>query len=226
MPVYEVAFSSRRATWSSLRDWVEYRLRPQLLTIEGVASVDVSGGLEREIQVLLDQERLRSYGLTVSQVIDALRASNQDVAAGRVWLRHARGGGEDGGQVPERGRHPQRDAEPSRAAPHPADGSGRGAGHHPRAAALGRLDGVPAVRMVVRKQPDANTVAVADGVDQLLQRLDASGFIPADIDYRTLENQASFIRNSVNSVRNAAVGGGVLAMLVVLLFLGSLRKTL
>src|SRR5690606_19448439 len=67
-----------------LRDWVEFRLRPQLLTVEGIASVDVSGGLTREIQVVLDQERLRSYGLTVSQVTESLREANQDVAAGRV----------------------------------------------------------------------------------------------------------------------------------------------
>ena len=84
MPIFEAAFSSETRDLISLRDWVEYRLRPQLLTIEGVASVDVSGGLIREVQVILDQERLRSYGLTVAQVIDAIRAANQDVAAGRV----------------------------------------------------------------------------------------------------------------------------------------------
>jgi hydrophobic/amphiphilic exporter-1 (mainly G- bacteria), HAE1 family len=55
-----------------------------------VAAVDVSGGLTREVQVVLDQERLRSYGLTVSQVIEALRAANQDVAAGRVARPRAR----------------------------------------------------------------------------------------------------------------------------------------
>src|SRR5690554_3838381 len=84
MPVYEVAFSSPSRDLISLRDWVEYRLRPQLLTIEGVASIDVAGGLIREIQVVMDQERLRSYGLTVSQVIDELRDANQDGAAGRI----------------------------------------------------------------------------------------------------------------------------------------------
>src|SRR5690606_12098943 len=83
-PIYEVGFSSDTRDLVSLRDWVEYRLRPQLLTIEGVASVDISGGLVREIAVTIDQERIRSYGLTVSPVIEALRSENQDVAAGRV----------------------------------------------------------------------------------------------------------------------------------------------
>jgi hydrophobe/amphiphile efflux-1 (HAE1) family protein len=226
LPVYEVAFSSSERDLVSLRDWVDRRLRPQLLTIQGVASVDVSGGLEREIGVLLDQDRLRSYGLTVSQVIDAIRASNQDVAAGRV--------GSDTREVVGKTAGKFRNVDDIRNVMLNLPGGARipitevaAVQDTTREQRLfGRLDGVPAVRMVVRKQPDANTVAVADGVDQLLQRLDAVGFIPAEIDYRTLENQADFIRNSVNSVRNAAVGGGLLAMTVVLLFLGSLRKTL
>src|SRR5690606_29452047 len=88
-----------------------------------------------------------------------------------------------------------------------------------------RLDAVPAVKVSVRKQPDANPVAGAEAVDQRLQELRESGFIPADIDYVTTQNQAGFIRNSVNSVRDAALVGAALAMLVVFFFLGSLRKT-
>jgi multidrug efflux pump subunit AcrB len=57
---------------------------PQLLTVEGVGSIDVSGGLVREVRVTLDQERLRSYGLAVTDVLSALRDQNQDVAAGNL----------------------------------------------------------------------------------------------------------------------------------------------
>jgi multidrug efflux pump subunit AcrB len=84
IPIYEVGFSSSQRDLVSLRDWVDTQLRPRLLTVQGVASVDVAGGLEREIQVVLDQERLRSYGLTISGVIDVLRSGNQDVAAGVI----------------------------------------------------------------------------------------------------------------------------------------------
>lgn len=76
-PVYEVAFSSPLRSPVELRDWVDMRLRPQLLTVEGIASVDVSGGLVREIRVTLDQERLRSYGLAVADVLQALRDANR-----------------------------------------------------------------------------------------------------------------------------------------------------
>jgi hydrophobe/amphiphile efflux-1 (HAE1) family protein len=226
MPIYEIAFSSATRDLVSLRDWVEYRLRPQLLTIEGVASVDISGGLVREIQVTLDQERLRSYGLTVSQVIDAIRAANQDVAAGRVASATREIVGKTAGKfrsvedvrgvlltVPARGtRIPLSEIADVRDT-------------HRQQRLWARLDGVPAVRMNVRKQPNANTVKVAEDVDQRIRSLQSSSFIPADINYQTIQNQATFIRNSISSVRNAALLGAGLAMIVVLLFLGSLRKT-
>jgi hydrophobe/amphiphile efflux-1 (HAE1) family protein len=225
MPIYEAAFSSPTRDLISLREWVEYRLRPQLLTVEGVASVDVSGGLQREIQVVLDQERLRSYGLTVSQVIEGLRAANQDVAAGRV--------GSETREVVGRTAGKFRNVNEIRGMVLPVAGGGRVplsevAEVHDRnreQRLWARLDGVPAVKLTIRKQPDANTVAVADEVDALLLRLSGAGFMPADIHFETIQNQAGFIRNSVNSVRNAALLGALLAMLVVLVFLGSLRKT-
>jgi len=225
-PVYEVAFSSQTRDLVSLREWVEYRLKPQLLTIEGVASVDVSGGLVREIQVVLDQERLRSYGLTVSQVIEAVRAANQDVAAGRVSSPTREVVGKTAGKfrtvddvasvlltVPGRARVPLSEIASVRDT-------------HQEQRLWARLDGVPAVKVSVRKQPNANTVFVAEQVDARLADLKASNFTPGDINYETLNNQADFIRKSVRSVESAALMGAFLAMVVVFLFLGSLRKTL
>lgn len=226
MPIYEAVFSSADRDLIGLRDWVENRLRPQLLTIDGVASVDVSGGLIREIQVILDQERLRAYGLTVVEVINAIRAENQDVAAGRVSGPTREVVGVTQGKY--------RSVDDIRATVLNLRGGGRipltevadvrDTNREQRLWA--RLDGVPAVRMNVRKQPDANTVAVADGVEQRLAQLQESRFVPADIRVQTLQNQADFIRKSVNGVRNAALSGAFLAMMVVLVFLASIRKTL
>ncbi|MGH7539946.1 MAG: efflux RND transporter permease subunit, partial [Gemmatimonadota bacterium] len=209
----------------SLREWVELRLRPRLLTIEGVASVDVAGGLVREVHVVLDQERLRSYGLSVSEVIDALWSANQNVAAGLVRSSER--------EVVSKTQGKFRSVEEIRRTPLALAGGrhvplsevARIEDTHREQRLWARLDGVPAVKLSVRKQPNANTVAVATDVAERLGDLGTGGFVPRDIRFETIQDQADFIRASVGSVRNAAVLGGGLAMLVVLLFLGSLRKT-
>ena len=225
LPIYEVAFSSSERDLVSLREWVENRLRPQLLTIEGVASVDVSGGLIREIQILLDQERLRAYGLTVVEVINALRAENQDVAAGRVSSSTREVVGVTAGKYRnvEEIRGTLLNLGGGNRIPLSEVADVRDTNREQRLWA--RLDGVPAVRMNVRKQPDANTVAVAEGIAERIASLEASRFVPGDIRVQTLNNQADFIRSSVNGVRNAALSGAFLAMMVVMVFLASIRKT-
>jgi CzcA family heavy metal efflux pump len=225
-PIYDVAFSSAQRDLVSLRDWVEHRLRPQLLTLEGVASVDISGGLTREIQVTLDQERLRSYGLTVSQVIDAIRQANQDVAAGRVASATHEIVGKTTGKF--RSVDDVRGVVltvPGRGGRIPLSEIADVQDSHREQRLWARLDGVPAVRLSVRKQPNANTVRVAEQVDRQIAQLASSHFIPADISYATIQNQATFIRSSISSVRNAAMLGAGLAMIIVFMFLGSLRKT-
>jgi hydrophobe/amphiphile efflux-1 (HAE1) family protein len=225
IPVYEVAFSSPTRDLVSLRTWVEDRLRPQLLTVEGTASVDVSGGLLREVKVILDQERLQSYGLTVSQVISALRSENQDVAAGRVASMDREIVGKTEGRFRSVAdiRRVLLDVGGGRSVPLSEVATVEDTHQDQRLWA--RLNGVQAVKVSIRKQPDANTVSVADGVDAKLAQLQGSHFIPADMEFEVIQNQADFIRSSVSSVRNAALLGALLAMLVVLLFLQSVRKT-
>ncbi|UCC71550.1 MAG: efflux RND transporter permease subunit [Gemmatimonadota bacterium] len=226
MPVFEVGFSSPTRDLVDLRNWVDLRLHPQLLTVEGVAAVDVSGGLVREIRVTLDQERLRSYGLTVSDILSRIRAENQDVAVGNVTSPSFEIVGKTAGKfrtvddirnvlltVP---------GTPERI---PLSEIAQVTDTHQEQRLWARLDGVPAVKLSVRKQPDANTVLVAQGIGDRLAQLAGSRFIPSDIQYEVISDQSFFIRNAVGGVRNAALIGATLAMLVVLLFLGSLRKT-
>jgi CzcA family heavy metal efflux pump len=209
-PIYEVAFSSPTRDLVSLRTWIEDRLRPQLLTVEGVASVDISGGLVREVQVTLDQERLQSYGITVSQIIQALGAQNQDVAAGRISGLEQEVVGKTAGRFGSIADTEVATVEDT----------------HQEQRLWARLNGVPAIKVSIRKQPDGNTVAAADQVDARLTQLARASFIPSDVEYEVIQNQAGFIRNSVNSVRNSALLGALLAMAVVLVFLQSVRKTL
>jgi CzcA family heavy metal efflux pump len=224
-PIYEVAFSSPTRSLVDIRNWMDLRLRPQLLTVEGVGSIDVSGGLVREVRVTLDQERLRSYGLAVANVLTSLRDENQDVAAGNLTSPGFEIIGKTTGKF--------RTVEDIRAVLLPVAGGRRiplsevatvsDTSREQRVFA--RLDGVPAVRISVRKQPDANTVTVAGGLGERLEQLASTGFIPSDVQYEVLFNQSFFIENAVHGVREAALLGAALSMLLVLFFLGSVRKT-
>jgi hydrophobe/amphiphile efflux-1 (HAE1) family protein len=224
--VYEVAFSSSSMDLIQLRTWVDERLRPQLLLQDGVASIDIMGGLIREIRVVLDQERLRSYGLTVSQIIDAVRSANQDVAAGRLTTADREIVGTTQGKF--------RSVDDIRNILLTAAGGARiplteiavVEDAHQEQRQWARLDGVPSVRLSVRKQPKDNTVEVADGVNRRLHDFAESGFIPDDVQFRILQNQAVYIRQSINSVRNSALLGATLAMIVVFIFLRGVRKTI
>jgi CzcA family heavy metal efflux pump len=226
IPVYEVGFSSARRSLVDLRDWVDLRLRPQLLTVEGIASVDVSGGLSREIRVTLDQERVRSYGLAVNDVLQALRDANQDVAAGNVTSTSFELVGKTEGKF--------RSVSDIRSVSLTVPGTGQRVplseiatveDTHREQRLWVRLDGIPAVKLSIRKQPDANTLQVARGVGRRLDQLAASRFIPPDVVFEVINDQSFFIQNAVKGVRDAAFVGAGLAMLIVLLFLGSLRKT-
>jgi hydrophobe/amphiphile efflux-1 (HAE1) family protein len=225
MPIYSVGFSSAVRDRISLRQWVDQRLRPQLLSIPGVAAVEISGGLVREIQVEIDQERLRTYGLSLSQVISTIRNENQDIAAGRVMSEVREITGKTAGKFRSvddirgillTGANGTRIALTQIATIRDTSSEQR---------SWARLNGVPAVRLSIRKQPDANTVEVVDGVQATIARLESSGFFPDDIKNEVIFDQSGFIRDALASVRDAALGGALLAMMVVLLFLKSLRKT-
>jgi len=226
IPVYEVGFSSPTRDPVALRRWVDQRLQPQLLTVPGVAAVDVSGGLVREIRVTLDQERLRSYGLAVSDVLSRIRDENQDVAVGNITSPTFEIVGKTSGKFTSVDdiRNVLLNVPGSRARI-PLSEVARIADTHQEQRLWARLDGVPAVKVSVRKQPDANTVTVADGVGKRLAQLKSSRFIPPDLRFQVISDQSFFIRNAVRGVLTAALMGAILAMLVVLLFLGSLRKT-
>lgn len=225
MAIFNIAFSSTQRDQVSLRQWIDQRLRPQLLSVEGVATVDISGGLVREIQVELDPERLRGFGLTVQDVLSSLSGENQNIAGGRVLapdreltsrtsgkfhrLEDIRGvllTTAGGARVPLSDLATVRDTSQVQRS-------------------WARLDGVPAVRIGIQKQPEANTVEVVDGVQAALKRLQESNYIPADIRSQVTFDQSGFIRDALSSVRDSALIGAGLAMLIVLIFLRSIRKT-
>ncbi len=222
--VFEAGFSSQRRSSREVRDWLDNRLAPQLQSIPGVSGVLSVGGQERELEVVVDQQRLRAYGLSLADVSAQLAAENQNVSAGNITSSSL--------DVRARTEGRFKSADDIAAVLLQIPGSDRRIrldevaevrdGFREQRVFV-RLDGEAATQLSVFKQPDANTVQVVGEVQARLDSLRASGFIPEDIVFSTTRDGAFFVRGSVESVASAAIQGGVLAMLVVLFFLGSVR---
>ncbi|MCC5808481.1 MAG: efflux RND transporter permease subunit, partial [Opitutales bacterium] len=226
-PVWQAGFRSSARSEVEVRDWVENRLAPQLVAIHGVSGVEAAGGLRREVEVIVDQERLRSYGLGMRHIIDTLAEENVDIAGG--WVTS------DTFDVMATTDGMFTSAEDIANVIIALPG---GEGSRIRLSELAevrdgyrdqrlyvRLDGAPASQVSVFKLPQANTVEVVDAIDATMERLRASGFIPEDIEYTAIGDPAFFIRGAIAGVGMAALLGGMLAMGVVFLFLGSFRRS-
>ncbi|WP_225409576.1 efflux RND transporter permease subunit [Stigmatella hybrida] len=200
-------------------------VKPALQRQGGVGSITVVGGRERQIQLVVDPQRLRGYGLAVSDVSQAIAAQNLDVPGGRAT--------DSGRERVVRLTSEVKNVEELRnliiASPQGApirirdvadvvDGpeEARGA-----ASDAGRT----AVALTVRKQSGTNTVQVAESVTaslaELNRTLEAKGVYVS-----TISDNSRFIRSSIASVQFDMVLGGVLAVVIVLVFLRNLRSTI
>jgi CzcA family heavy metal efflux pump len=239
LPVAEYVIGSSLRDPLELRAYVDYGLSRELINLPGVAAAEVGGGLEREVLVVADQYRLAGLGLDVTDLEQRLRQANQDVSAGRLRMAQ----GEVSGRAQGRFRDVQAIADLPLLDPATSGSTLREQGRNPlslvRVGELAqvidgaaeerlriRLDGEPGIKLSVQKQPQANTVAVVDRVEQELARLARTGQIPEDVRIQRVDDQARYIRHSLNNAVNAALGGALLAMVVVYIFLGSLRRTL
>ncbi len=224
--IWRAGFSSPTRPPRDVRDWVEQRLVPQLQSIEGVASVEAAGGQVREIEVVLDQDRLRSYGLTLRDVADQLASENLNVAAGNITSAQFDVMARTDGRFasPEEIRDVLLSVPGSSRRIRLSEVASVSDGYREQRLFV-RLDGVPSTQLSIFKLPDANVVQVVDAINQRMSQLDRSGFMPPDIQWQATRDGAYFVRGSVQAVSAAAILGAVLAMLVVLAFLGSLRKS-
>ncbi|NEP15593.1 MAG: efflux RND transporter permease subunit [Leptolyngbya sp. SIO4C1] len=229
LPVYEIALTSASLRGVDLRVFADQELARELNTVPGVASVDVSGGVQEEIQVNLDPARLQVLGLSVTDVLNALAERNQDTAGGRIQgpdsepLTRVAGRFRDADEIRnlifEVGDRSPPQQVYLRDFAEVIDGT-----EAQRIFVM--LNGQPAVKVSVQKQPAANTVTVVEGIKQRLATLQASGLVPPDLVLNATLDESIFIQNSIQNVAIAGLTGAGLAAIAVLLFLGSLRQML
>jgi hydrophobic/amphiphilic exporter-1 (mainly G- bacteria), HAE1 family len=207
-----------------LRRYAEDQLARDLEAVAGVAAVRVSGGLDNEVQVLVDDDRLAALDLRIEDISARLRSENVNVSGGSLYegtrellvrtlnrfetlddieqtvVERRNGAVVRLGEIAEvRMGHKDREA-------------------------LTRLNGEEAVEIGIYREGDANTVRVADAVHQRIEQLRRN--LPEGMEVAVIADQSQFIRQAVREVISAGIIGGLLAALMLYLFLGSVRPTL
>ncbi|MGE0540762.1 MAG: efflux RND transporter permease subunit [Dehalococcoidia bacterium] len=209
---------------SQLTQIAQTQIVPALSALDGVASIEVAGGTATEVVVALDHQKMLDAGLSYEQVAAALRANNVILPSGQLQTGDT--------VVPLQTVAVLTSLDAIRAIGIPsAGGSVVSLGsiatvtEAPAASTgINRTNGQPSVGISVLKTQDSNTVAVAHAVTDELAAIE--GFLPDGVTVTAAFDQAEFITESISGVVEEGIIGGVLAIIVVFIFLGNWRSTL
>jgi hydrophobic/amphiphilic exporter-1 (mainly G- bacteria), HAE1 family len=205
------------AELKDLRRFADETLKKRLEPIDGVAAIKVSGGLEDEVQVLLDPQKLSSLNLTAGRVIERLKQENINISGGAIDEGSQRFLVRTVNQFASVDQMQELLVAVDQGVPvRLRDIATVGQGFKEREAII-RMDGREAIELAVYKEGDANTVAAAAAVRKELERLKKN--LPQNSDLITVDDQSVFIQQSLDEVKGAALLGGLLAILIIYFFL-------
>ncbi len=222
-PVLQIAVSAPRST-RDVTLIADKLIKQKLENARGVGEITIVGGVNREIHVMVDPDRLRAYNLTVTNVLNAVRAQNLELPAGnlnagaREFTVRTTGRITNAAQfndvtIANRGAYVVKVKD---------IGYAEDAAQEPTTAS--RLDSNPAVTLTVSKQSGVNTVSTADAVKERLEEIRAT--LPKDVRADIINDQSTYIKASVNNIKHHLVIGSFLASVIIFLFLTNIRTTL
>jgi HAE1 family hydrophobic/amphiphilic exporter-1 len=210
----------------ALRLFAEERIKQELEPLDGVASVQVSGGLEEEIQINVNEGRLAALGIPVTQVTQRMAQENVNLTGGTL---------KDGdSEYLVRTLNEFKTTEEMRdiiigmsgQAPILLQDIAEIRQGHKERNIITHLNGQESVEIAVYKEADKNTVTVAQTVKKEVGRVMAEfQQYNVPLNMTIVNDQSLFIQNSVDEVLNTAIWGGILAILVLYLFLRSIKST-
>ena len=220
--IYTVLSDSNATETRRLIDNV---IRPALETVAGVGNITITGGTIREVQVELDQTKLQALGLSVIAVAQALRSEGFDLPGGRI----TQGGREL--SVKAQGRFKSVEDIRKVVLLSLANGTqirvtdvGEVVDGTTEMRELARVNGKEAVTFSVQKVSGGNTVAVSAAVAKALEKLAPS--LGATVQVNLIADQARYINNNINRLREHLLLGGLLAIMVIFFFMLDVRSTL
>jgi hydrophobic/amphiphilic exporter-1 (mainly G- bacteria), HAE1 family len=223
MPVVSLSIDSPQLSFKELTSLAEKKIKKRLENIRGVGSLSIIGGQKREIQVFLDPERMKAYGLTVPEVVLALRRENIEVPAGKI----------NSEAVEELVRIEGKIADPKlfqtlivktiRGVPVHLGEIARIADGYEEQRTLALINGQRAIALEIRKQSGSNTVEVAEAIKAELPLLNKE--LPGETKLRVVRDLSLFIRDAVDDVKTTLLLGFLFTVFIVFLFLNSWRST-
>jgi len=212
---------------STLRDFIWDEVKPILERVEGLASVDVYGGREREVQVLIDPARLAAHGITLRELESALQGQNANVSAGtiakgkREFIYRTVGEYErtqdvantviayqDGGPVYVRD-------------------VGKVVKTHEKVRSFVRSKAKPVLAIPARRETGSNVIEVMEGLKKQIEKVNKEILSSRGLQLELTQvyDETVYIQSSIDLVRSNLVIGGVLAVVVLMIFLRSARAT-
>ncbi len=223
-PTISLAVLSPTVDLRELTSLTDQTIVKALENIPGVAQVDVSGRVTRQILIQIRPSALASLGIGVDQVMTAVQNANQDVPAGRITR------GQNDSIVRVEGKI----KDPAQFGRIIVAQQGGGPVYLSQVAdvidgekeldSISRINGRPSITIDIRKAQDANIVETGRGVRDAIEALRAR--LPADVEVRVAYSQAEQVEASVARVKATIIEGALLTVLIVFLFLHSWRSTI
>ncbi len=234
IPILEFVVTSETRSPEELRDIAENTILPRIEQVDGVSTGSVFGGRERIIRIEIPENRLEAYNLTISQIQQALAVQNAQIAAGNIedegisyivttagefqtlediksTVISYKGGGLVGGQIEATRQVRLGDIADVHDSYRDED-------------SFVYINGVAAVDISVQKQSGKNAVETADALRVRLAEIQAS--VPQDIKIEEIFNTTDIIKNSISNVASSAISGALLAVIILFVFLRSIKPTL
>ncbi len=243
MPIMRISITGKRNP-VQLRKLATDVIKEELEKIDGVASASVEGGLEREILVEIDQGKLHAYGIPILDVSDAITDSNLNYPAGTIkesfyeYLIRTLGEFEEVGEIRDVVVKTGTERE-EEVLPFDEKMKRRDISRKPRYVSIkdvaevkdtfkerssfSRYNGEENVSISVQKQAQTNTVKVIDLIKGAFNEIKKR--LPPDVKLEIIYDQSAFIRDAINGVRDAALQGGILAFIVLLVFLRNFKAS-
>lgn len=222
-----IGLTADTTSMQDLRTIADWTIRPRLLSTGGVAQVAVMGGDIKEYQILMDPGKMRRHGISMDEVIYAVKGMNQNASGGTLY--------EYGNEYIVRGLLSTNDIDELKKAVVKTSENGlpitldaiADVRIGPKTPVLGVAsnDGKPAVLLTVTKQPNTNTLALTGRLDNALDELKAN--LPADVKINSqIFRQSRFIDSSIDNVKKSLIEGAIFVIIVLFIFLMNWRTTI